>query len=344
MRADRLATVAAAAVLLTAAGAWAASTLPHRPASASDDVRRSAAPWEEDWRIIALDPASGGFANIELVASPLPTISVRAQAAAGTVNAYAVLANGLLPHDGPGVTIANLPSGLPEQVNSLSYANGRYTLNLTYPAQGVLTITPSRTGPTVGPWHLGPEPVYPSTGGVTSTPGLMWWSVPVATGTVSGWLASGGSRIELHGWRAYHDHVWGRFRRSSTTWSHWDFVLQSPRPGEAWILDGLDPTNGALEVQADDAHWQGVLVHVTPRQVTTCQARIARSGWRSGFSANTPWRIPTKLHASCGGGTLTAQAPSRWPTGGFLGGIGGSAPLPGASGWIEHGMPLLPNG
>lgn len=322
--------------------ASAAVTLPERPARTSDDVRQSAAGWDEDWRVIALDPASGGYANLTLVGGPIPRIIVRAHAPSGTIENDATLVNGLLPHDGPGVTIALVRDNGPTEANSLSYANGRYTVRLTYPVQGVLTIVPSRPAVTVGPWHLGPEPIFPPSG-QTTTPGRMWWSVPVATGTVSGWLASEGTRIDLKSWRAYHDHVWGRFHRSSTTWSHWDFVLKSPAPNEAWILNGLDPTQGALEVQANDAHWQGVLLHVTPRGMSTCIARITRSGWLSGFATNTPWRIPTSVRAQCGGSTLAVHAPSPWPAGGFLGGIGGSAPLPGGTGWIEHGMPLLPN-
>jgi hypothetical protein len=37
------------------------------------------------------------------------------------------------------------------------------------------------------------------------------------------------------------------------------------------------------------------------------------------------------------------KAPRPWLVGGFLGGIGGSAPLPGGAGWIEHGVPQTPN-
>src|SRR5919197_4181981 len=102
----------------------------------------------------------------------------------------------------------------------------------------------------------------------------MMWSVPVATGTVTGWLESNGRRIELRRWRVYHDHIWGQFRRSSTTWAHWDFVLKTPSRGEAWILNGLEPTKGGFETYPHDDRWQGVLVHVTPRGVAACQARI----------------------------------------------------------------------
>jgi hypothetical protein len=210
---------------------------------------------------------------------------INARSGAKTVVGNATLPYGLLPHHGPGVTIANLPDNAPPQPNSLSYARGHYSVDLTLTVRGHLTIVPGRAGVTVGPWHLGPERVFP---GDYTVPGRMKWSVPVATGTVSGWLESDGRRIELHRWRAYQDHVWGQFRRSSTTWAHWDFVLKTPRPGEAWILNGLEPTKGGFETYPHDERWQGVLVHATPRGVAACQAKITRRGWLGGWVQNTP--------------------------------------------------------
>jgi hypothetical protein len=53
--------------------------------------------------------------------------------------------------------------------------------------------------------------------------------------------------------------------------------------------------------------------------------------------------VPTIIRARCGRLALSANAPRPWRVGGFLGGVGGSAPLPGARGWIEHGVPQMPN-
>ena len=88
---------------------------------------------------------------------------------------------------------------------------------------------------------------------------------------------------------------------------------------------------------------RGVLVHVTPSGVSACQARIRRRAWIGGWTSNTPWWVPTIVRARCKGLALAVKAPRPWPVGGFLGGIGGSAPLPGGSGWIEHGVPQMPN-
>jgi hypothetical protein len=108
--------------------------------------------------------------------------------------------------------------------------------------------------------------------------------------------------------------------RSSTTWTHWDFVLKTPRPGEAWILNGLEPK---YDIYPHDDRWQGVLVHATPRGVAAFQARITRRAWIGGFTSNTPWYVPTIVRARCGRLALSAKAPRPWLVGGFLGGVGG---------------------
>ena len=324
----------------TSAASAVRPALPVRAARPADDVPLSGARWEEDWRVLALDSASHSYAVVTFVAGPVPEMFITARSGAKTVSGSGEFAHGLLPHRGPGVTIANLPDNAPPQPNSLSYARGRYSVDLTFPVRGHLTIVPGRAGVTVGPWHLGPERVFP---GDTIVPGRMNWSVPVATGTVTGWLESNGRRIMLDGWRAYQDHIWGRFRRSSTTWAHWDFVLKTSSRGEAWILNGLEPTNGGFETYPHDNRWQGVLVHVTRSGVAACQTRITRRGWIGGWTNNTPWWVPTIVRARCKHLALGVKAPRPWPVGGFLGGVGGSAPLPEASGWIEHGVPQMPN-
>jgi hypothetical protein len=322
----------------------AAALLPVHGAGPASDVSRSDNRFEEDWRVLAVDPASYGYASVTIAGSPLPMIVVSAHGDDGDVSGSAALPNGRLPHTGPSVTVANVPDNAPPQPSSLSLVRGRYVLDLTYPVRGHLEITPGRAGVTVGPWRLGPETVY-GAGGATTVHASMSWSVPVAAGTVSGWLEANGHSVELNGWRAYHDHIWGQFRRGATSWTHWDFAWRTPRPGESWILNGLQPTNGGFDPQPNDARWQGVLVHVTARGTRTCQATVSRGGWRNGWTQNTPWSAPALVAARCTGTSITFRAPdpARWPYGGFLRGIGGSAPLADGSGFIEHGQPLMPN-
>ncbi len=335
-------------VLLAAtAQAAFATPLPVRPARPADDAVLAKPGWAEEWRVLAFDPATHGYLSLSLVSGPIPLIAVTARAGGETVSAGAELPYGLQPHQGPGVTIANLPDNAPPQPNSLSYVGGRYVVDLTWPARGRLTIVPQRAGVTVGPWHLGGEPIFRG-GPPTYVPGDMRWSVPVAVGTASGSLEADGHKITFNGWRAYQDHTWGRFRRSSSSWTHWDFAVRSPRAGEAWILNGLEPTDGRYYALPNDRRWQGVLVHATRRGVETCQARIVRRGWDSRplnlTGASFDYWLPTYVRALCGTKTLAVSPLARpWPFfGGFNGGVLAASPLAAGNGWIEHAVPIVP--
>src|SRR5205085_8234422 len=99
--------------LLGVAGRGARSALPVRAARPADDARLSGARWEEDWRVLALDPASRSYAVVTFVAGPVPEMFVSARSGSKTVAGSGEFANGLLPHRGPGVTIANLPDNAP---------------------------------------------------------------------------------------------------------------------------------------------------------------------------------------------------------------------------------------
>jgi len=177
----------------------------------------------------------------------------------------------------------------------------------------------------------------------------MRWTVPVATGTVSGSIEADGHRVTLDGWRAYHDHVWGQFRRSSSSWTHWDFAIVTPRPGEAWIVNGLEPTDGRYFALPSDRRWQGVVVHATPRGLETCRARIVRRGWESRSLNIGGWGwdywLPTYVRVRCGSATVFVRPAARpWPFfDAFSGGALASSPLASGKGWIEHAVPVFPN-
>jgi hypothetical protein len=321
--------------------------IPIRPARPSDDAVLSKQGWAEEWRILAFSPARHGFLSISLVAGPIPMILITGRSGNETVAASATLPYGLLAHQGSGVTIANLPDNAPPQPNSLLYAGGNYVVDLTWPARGHLTIHPRRVGVTVGPWHLGGEPIVRG-GPPTYVAGEMRWSVPVAVGTISGTIEADSHRITLAGWRAYHDHTWGRFKRSSSSWTHWDFAVESPHPGEAWILNGLEPTDGRYYALPSDKRWRGVLIHATPGSIETCNAQITRRGWESRYlnltGSGWDYWLPTHVRANCRHNTLAIQPAARpWPFfGGFNGGVLASSPLPANDGWVEHAMPVVP--
>jgi hypothetical protein len=339
--------VLALLMVLTAAPS-AAGALAIRPARPADDVAHPDNGWNEEWRVIAFDPRTHGSVAIYFVARPVPLLSVQVRVGAKAASTGAELPYGLLPHPGPGVTIANRPDAAPPQPNSLSYVRGHYVLDFTWPARGHLTIVPRRAGVTVGTWHLGKERVLPANP-PRYVPGTMLWSVPVAVGTASGWIEADRTRVTLRGWRAYHDHIWGRYRLASSTWAHSDLAVVSPRPGEAWILHGLEPTPDGYHTTPNDRAWQGVLVYATPSGVTACRARVERSGWRSYFlnllGSGWDYFLPTQVRGRCGRRSVTARTMSiPWPVfGGFSGGVQASSPLAAGNGWLEHRVPVLPN-
>jgi len=156
----------------------------------------------------------------------------------------------------------------------------------------------------------------------TFRPGTRMWSVPVATGTASGGVEVNGTRVIVNGWRAYHDHTWGEFSLAAVSWYHSDFAVVSPRPGEAWIVNGLQPGEGSYRTEPDERAWQGVLVHAAGKRVVTCQARVVRSGWIRATNSGDGWiyYLPNQVRASCT--RLTGSFAFR-PEGGFRG-VGGS--------------------
>ncbi len=163
----------------------------------------------------------------------------------------------------------------------------------------------------------------------TFRPGTRMWSVPVATGTASGWVEVNGTRVIVNGWRAYHDHTWGEFSLAAVSWYHSDFAVVSPRPGEAWIVNGLQPGEGSYRTEPDERAWQGVLVHAAGKRVLDLLP--AEPGPRELHAPNGLVRVPPRR-----------RVPRRRRFG-IAQEVGSSAPTPGGTGWIAHAMPPLPN-
>jgi hypothetical protein len=173
------------------------------------------------------------------------------------------------------------------------------------------------------------------------------WSVPFATGSASGWIEVDGRRLSFRGWRAYHDHTWGQFSLAESNWVHSDAAVVSPRPGEAWILNGLEPSDGGYRTQPNDRLWQGALVHAIGGRLVTCSAHVRRSGWHKNMSGGWFYLLPDRVRASCartGSFVFTPEGGFRGVDGfGIAQEVGGSKPTRGGTGWIAHATPPIPN-
>ena len=340
--------VAALAALVLAPLAHGATPLRVRPAVPADDASKPGA--TEWWHLLAFDPGSRTYVRVIFMARPWVDFRLEVIRGGAATIGIAGGAMAITPQSSPGVTMVGTspPPGATPPRASLAYAGGRYVVDASSGANGAhLEIVPRRAGVTVGPWRLGP--LQTAWNPPAFLPGTRTWSVPVATGTASGWVLVDGRRLALSGWRAYHDHTWGQFSLAAPSWYHSDFAVVSPRPGEAWILNGLQPGDGKYRPKPDDRRWQGVLVHATRNRVVSCIARVARSGWLEQTNHGDGWTYltPDRVKASCArAGSFVFQ-----PEGGFRGldgfgiaqEVGGSKPTPGGTGWIAHAMPPVPN-
>jgi hypothetical protein len=101
----------------------------------------------------------------------------------------------------------------------------------------------------------------------------MYWTSPVATSHVNGWLQPPGSssRISVNGWRGYHDHNWGDFNVLDQSYSGWEWGVSHEPDGTATLLGG---------VVKGDGTWQGVVGRVTHEETYGCMSEIELSGWR----------------------------------------------------------------
>jgi hypothetical protein len=341
--------VIALAVLVLAPVAQAGAPLASRRAVPADDISKPGA--TEWWHLLLFDPGSRSYVRVVFMSRPWVDFHLDVMRPGQPTMDIAGGAMGIVPQASPGVAMVGTspPPGQAPPRASLAYVGGRYVVDASSGVSSAhLEIVPKVVGPTVGPWHLGPLQVTWNPD--TFRPGTRMWSVPVAAGTASGWLDVNGTRVTVSGWRAYHDHTWGDYSLAAASWYHSDFAVVSPRPGEAWIVNGLQPGDGGYRTEPDDRAWQGVLVHAAGKRVVTCQARVARSAWIRATNSGDGWiyYLPNQVRASCS--RRTGSFAFR-PDGGFRG-VGGfgiaqevssSAPTPGGTGWIAHAMPPLPN-
>jgi len=341
-----LSVVLALLVVVPLASGSRPTTLKVRPAVPADDSSKPGA--TEWWHLLAFDPGSQTFVRAVLLAKPYANFRITVLKGAQPATVLAADGMAIVPQSGPGVTMVGTspPPGVEPPRISLRYAGRRYVVDARSGAGAAhIEIVPSRAGPRVGPWKLGPHRT--SWNPPAFVPGTRNWSVPVATGRATGWVEIDGRRLDFHGWRAYHDHTWGQFSLAESNWVHSDFAVVSPRAGEAWILNGLEASDGKYRTEPNDRLWQGVLVHARGRSLVTCSARVHRSGWLRNIADGWFYLLPDRVQAACArGGSFVFR-----PRGGFRGvdgfgvaqEVGGSKPTQRGDGWIAHAMPPVPN-
>lgn len=130
------------------------------------------------------------------------------------------------------------------------------------------------------------------------------WTNPVATSKVTGWLRPVGrlDRINVAGWRGYHDHNWGNFDLTDQRYTGWEWAGSHEPDGTAKVMGGV--TNGAGE-------YYGALVRATPQGTTFCASNSvddATAVTLSNFTSISGFRYPLKVDTHCtDGGTVAPQ-------------------------------------
>lgn len=290
-----LAVVVAAATVVSAAPT--AEAVPIREARVGDATPRDDNTWVEWWRLHGIEPRTGRYFTIEIQTRGVPELRMALLDPGpfkGASGADRLVKRG----EGAGALL---------DVASLTRTAEGWRIVVNHLVGKAQLTIGGRHGVTAGPWRLGRQPVY-DTDPARWERGSMTWSALVPAGRVEGWVAWGDFRFDVAGWNAYLEHTWGRFRDVDGAWDHWDRAVSHRGRGESWLLQGLEPRPGrpVIDPRPNDKLWRGVLVHVTPRGVTSCQPTIRRSGWDYVPSGATN---PSIVRASCNGRTITFR---RW--------------------------------
>ncbi len=172
-------------------------------------------------------------------------------------------------------------------------------------------------GVTVGPDYV--------SGGQT-----MFWTNPVLTSSVSGWVnIPNYGQISVNGWRGYHDHNWGNFSLINQSWRGWEWGVSHNPDGSGAAM---------FSVVNADGTYAGETIHATATGTTFCNANYTASNWT--FN-NGEW-FPLKVVQNCPAppsynDTWTVTQPFVLNSFAFLLDEGEGVTGPGSVGLIEHG-------
>jgi hypothetical protein len=259
--------LAAPAAPAAAAKVGAPSTL--RVSRAADERAHPTARTEQ-WELQAVDPRTGRAVLIRLRhAEGFPTAVVTVPEA----GVQRRLEPGLVFRGG---NRSGARFDGPDSSANLSWRNRRITLVLADPeVSGRLTIT-GRPGPLATGWRLGEAFRYPQERAERVT---VNYNVPVASGRVTGKLSVLGRTLDVTGWRASFEHIWGAFSyEDRANWAHWD-AYTVHRKGTTWLAFGMNRRDTILGPGARDAQWLGVFARVNRDGTRLCRPRVDRRAW-----------------------------------------------------------------
>ena len=179
-------------------------------------------------------------------------------------------------------------------------------------------FTKAKPGVTVGP-----DPV---SGGQT-----MYWTNPVLTSTLSGWIYTPqNGKISVNGWRGYHDHNYGNFSLTNSGWRGWEWGVSHNPDGSGTAM---------FSVVNADGTYAGESIHATSTGTQWCNANYTASNWTfSNFEAFPQTVVQQCITAPGWVDHWTVTQPYVLNTFFlFLLDEGVGQTVPGSTGLIEHG-------
>jgi hypothetical protein len=267
-------------------------------ATPADDVQHAGS-WVEWWYVLLMDPHS----RRQFIGLLTPSLVAGALQFADDANAFGTSSDVPVPLGGaPVLSSDDGQPGIRTSGGSISYDNSRkayhYTMNAGFKADV---------------WFDG-NPLTGATGIIDLKQAGEWmgWTSPVASSTAHGWIQSpGGRKIDIGGWRGYHDHNWGHFTIADQQADGWEWGVSFEPDGGSHLIGGVVRTGG---------QWAGAVVDARPEGTRICAAStMTLSDWTSGDSPVTgsTYALPGTVDARCApaaGGAATENASDpAWP-------------------------------
>ena len=303
--------------------AVASISVPTKVATPADDVSHPGSQTTSEWWYAEVsDPHSSQTFIVSLIQLPQTNASDFWYDAKGNkVNNQTSLSSF--------TSSASYPPNVQTSAGSLVYDTTAMAYHLVYDNtsdhyQANIWFNGAKPGVTVGPDAV--------SGGQT-----MFWTNPVLTSSVSGWInIPNYGQISVNGWRGYHDHNYGNFSLTNLGWRGWEWGVSHNPDGSGTAM---------FSVVNADGTYAGEAIHATSSGTTYCNANYTAWNWTI---SNFEW-FPQTVVQKCAGApyfndTWTVRQPYVLNTFFiFLLDEGEGGTVPGSVGLIEHGRTGLYN-